>query len=168
MPGPPEAARGLVGVACLAAADSTQPVRLGLLHVPLLFLASAYTGCPNPLTVSTLNHRASSFVSSHTEDVYRLRSTYPDRDFTPLFAVAFSHGAKRIGGRQIAAVSSEEGVVDFLDVKQGASWDREHDRKRWQPHQNAIFDVCWSNDDTQIVRCSAPLAVMADHGKNCR
>jgi hypothetical protein len=117
---------------------------------PLLRRDKTLTSCLP--AVSTLDYRASSFVSSHTEDVYRLRSTYPDRDFTPLFSVAFSNGAKQIGGRQIAAVSSEEGVVDFLDVERGASWDREHDRRRWHPHQNAIFDVCWSADDSQIVR----------------
>lgn len=132
------------------------------------------------LAVPTLDHYPSTLVSSRTQDLYRSTSTYTHRDFSPLFSVAFSHEAKR-SGKQLLAISNEEGMVEFFDADKDAQWDRgssppflplmvvplahsplpwfgfhtEHERRKFQAHQNAIFDVAWSQDDRQIVRSSS-------------
>lgn len=75
------------------------------------------------LAVPTLDHYPSTLVSSRTQDLYRSASTYTHRDFSPLFSVAFSHGATR-GGKQLLAISNEEGMIEFFDADKDAQWDR--------------------------------------------
>ncbi|KAL7417701.1 WD40-repeat-containing domain protein [Mrakia frigida] len=80
-------------------------------------------------------------------------SSFLHGDFAPVFVCQFSNAAKN-GGRQILALGSEEGGLEFVDAGKNTQWDREHTRKSHRPHDNAIFDLKWSPDDAQIVTSS--------------
>lgn len=80
----------------------------------------------------------------------------------------------RVGGKQLLAVADEEGSINLIDTDKDNQWDsgpspflpphREYtslmlklvdaSRTTFQAHQNAIFDLAWSNDDGILVRSS--------------
>lgn len=79
-------------------------------------------------------------------------------------------GSKR-GGVPYLAVGTEQGTVHILNTTKRKDWDAgktstlvglvrtsssfiEPERTTLQPHNNGIFDVKWSPDDTSIATCS--------------
>jgi denticleless len=81
------------------------------------------------------------------------------RDFAPALSVAFSSVAKAYnaaeacgsGRRRLIAVAGEEGGVRIVDVDEGLGNHREEKGWWWRAHSNAVFDVKWTADDSQIV-----------------
>ena len=76
--------------------------------------------------------------------------------------------AAKAGGKQVLAVASEEGMVNFLNAGESTQWDAgtllrccsgwrltcriaEHGRTSFRAHQNAIFDLSWNKDDSCLV-----------------
>ncbi|KAH0839726.1 WD40-repeat-containing domain protein [Lanmaoa asiatica] len=81
-------------------------------------------------------------------------SSLADHTFvTPPYACAYSHGAKGCGA-PILAVATEEGSVSFLNTSRRREWDFEPQRTTFQPHENGIFDVKWSLDDSMLATAS--------------
>ncbi|BGP40458.1 hypothetical protein JCM10450v2_004440 [Rhodotorula kratochvilovae] len=91
-------------------------------------------------------------VSSNETDVARIPSIHPGRNFAPPFALAFSHAAKQ-GQRKVVAVSDEEGKVSFLNGDED-QWAAGPSRHSFQAHDNAVFDITWSNDDQLLATAS--------------
>ncbi|GAA6028433.1 hypothetical protein JCM8097_007027 [Rhodosporidiobolus ruineniae] len=113
-------------------------------------------------------------ASNNEEDVVRLPSTRPDRNFAPPFALAFTNAAKQ-GGKKIVAVGDEEGSVSFLSAEK-ERWTRGPTRHSFKAHDNAIFDLRWSQDDELLataggdqtvrlwdVRTQACVGILAGH-----
>ncbi|GAA5893577.1 WD40 repeat domain-containing protein [Sporobolomyces salmoneus] len=96
-------------------------------------------------------------VSSNEDHVARIPSIQSYRDFSPPFALAFSHDAKS-GGKQVVAVSDEEGTVSFLSGEK-EEWYMGPNRDSFKAHANAIFDVAWSKDDQLIATASGDQTV---------
>ncbi|GAA6001490.1 WD40 repeat domain-containing protein [Rhodotorula paludigena] len=96
-------------------------------------------------------------VSSNEIDVARIPSDHAQRHFAPPFALAFTHAAKR-GRNKIVAVSDEEGHVSFLNGEQD-QWAAGPSRHSFQAHNNAVFDVSWSNDDELLATASGDQTV---------
>ncbi|KAG0493010.1 hypothetical protein HPP92_006408 [Vanilla planifolia] len=77
---------------------------------------------------------------------------------SPPLALSF---CKTSGRSHILAVSDEEGYLSFFDTaKSGpfhsSSWDNNAEARlsEWVAHENAIFDISWIKDDTQILTAS--------------
>ncbi|KIJ19992.1 hypothetical protein PAXINDRAFT_166171 [Paxillus involutus ATCC 200175] len=94
-----------------------------------------------------------SFVSSHKSDVYKCDSLANDTFVTPPYACAYSYGAKS-GRAPVLAVATEEGSVIILNTTGRRSWECEPQRTVFQPHDNGIFDVKWSLDDSMLATAS--------------
>ncbi|KIJ70351.1 hypothetical protein HYDPIDRAFT_122064 [Hydnomerulius pinastri MD-312] len=94
-----------------------------------------------------------SFVSSQKSDVYKCHSLSSSAFVTPPYACAYSYGAKN-NRTPILAVASEEGSVIILNTSKRRDWDFEPQRTVFQPHDNGIFDVKWSPDDSMLATAS--------------
>ncbi|KAF9247018.1 WD40-repeat-containing domain protein [Melanogaster broomeanus] len=94
-----------------------------------------------------------SFVSSHKSDVYRCHSVADNTFISPPYACAYSYGAKT-SRTPVLAVATEEGSVIILDTSKRRDWDFEPQRTVFQPHDNGIFDVKWSLDDSMLATAS--------------
>ncbi|KAM0746748.1 WD40 repeat-like protein [Meredithblackwellia eburnea MCA 4105] len=97
-------------------------------------------------------------VSNNETQVFRCPSLHHYRNFAPPFALAFSHDAKQ-GGKQIFAVADEEGSITFIDAARESQWDPDYSPKSFRAHNNAIFDLAWSNDDTLLATASGDQTV---------
>ncbi|EGO01673.1 hypothetical protein SERLA73DRAFT_49690 [Serpula lacrymans var. lacrymans S7.3] len=99
-----------------------------------------------------------SFVSSHKSDVYRCYSTFESTDTTLPYACSYSHGAKN-GGRPLIAVATEQGSLIVVNTLKRRDWDYEPQRTTYQPHNNGVFDVQWSNDDSLLTTASGDKSI---------
>lgn len=59
------------------------------------------------------------------------------------------------------ATATEEGVVSFINGSEDSQFDLDKGRESLQIHQNAIFDLAWSQDDRFIVRSDVFLELVA-------
>jgi denticleless len=75
----------------------------------------------------------------------------------PPFALSFSSTAMQ--GHALAA-GDEEGIVTILDTRRNLG-DQMHEpaHPRFTAHDNAIFDICWLDDDCQIATASGDATV---------
>ncbi|KAF9221937.1 WD40 repeat-like protein [Gyrodon lividus] len=94
-----------------------------------------------------------SFVSSHKFDVYKCHSLTHDTFVTPPYACAFSYSAKS-NRTPVLALATEEGSIVILNTSRRHYWDFEPQRTVFQPHNNGIFDVKWSLDDSMLATAS--------------
>lgn len=88
--------------------------------------------------------------------------------------------AAKAGGKQTLVIGDEEGTLNFIDAEMENQWDQGQFRAlpdlvaimtlllrigtshtSFQAHQNAIFDLAWSQDDQIIVR-RARAALVSD------
>lgn len=92
------------------------------------------------------------------------------RDFTPAYAAEYSHSAKHGDGTgpSILALGTESGAVQVFDTNRKTNTKLSTDpwatsmraQEKTQahyftPHDNAIFDISWSPDDSRLLTCSA-------------
>ncbi|EMD41110.1 hypothetical protein CERSUDRAFT_80754 [Gelatoporia subvermispora B] len=113
-----------------------------------------YTRYPTLPTLAILK----SFVSSQKSNAFKcdVLSDVPCRSIP--YACSYSNGAKR-GGTPHLAVAMEQGTVNILDTRQRTDWDFEPQRALLRPHQNGIFDIRWSPDDTLLASGSGDQTV---------
>ncbi|KAG0272339.1 hypothetical protein BGZ95_011919 [Linnemannia exigua] len=135
-----------------------------LLPTGPLFLHSSKTARPTSL-LSTLSRRQTFgrqknipyYVStreymldyiSRPSDVYSFVSQ-DGATLVPPFSCAYNHVAN--GARNLA-VGDEDGTIHIVDtMREGSHPDA---TKQILAHQNAIFDLCWTKDDSKIVSVS--------------
>ncbi|KAI9507689.1 WD40-repeat-containing domain protein, partial [Russula earlei] len=94
------------------------------------------------------------YVSSHTADVFKCDSGRADSFLTPPYACAFTNATKR-GAASHLAVSTEQGTVFIWDTSKREGSNEAANRVDLDIHNNGIFDVQWSPDDTFLATCSA-------------
>ncbi|BBH00446.1 Transducin/WD40 repeat-like superfamily protein [Prunus dulcis] len=90
-------------------------------------------------------------------------------DFNEIGAIAAEHNGppmaisfgKTCKNSDIVAMSDEDGYLSLFDTRRkfsaSASFQENADKTKvcdWVAHQNAVFDVCWIKDDTQIMTAS--------------
>ncbi|KAM5581736.1 denticleless protein [Rosa sericea] len=95
-------------------------------------------------------------------------------DFSEIGAIAAEHNGppmaisfgKTSKNSHIVAMSDEDGYLSLFDTRRKFSASASHrenaDRTKvydWVAHQNAVFDICWIKDDTQIVTASGDQTV---------
>ncbi|KAH9050036.1 WD40-repeat-containing domain protein [Lactarius hengduanensis] len=93
------------------------------------------------------------YVSSHKTDVFKCYSERSDSFLTPPYACAYSHAAKR-GAVPHLAVATEQGTVYIWDTSKREELGRDPKRVDHNIHENGIFDLQWSPDDTLLATCS--------------
>ncbi|KAH9978023.1 WD40-repeat-containing domain protein [Lactifluus volemus] len=93
------------------------------------------------------------YVSSHKTDMFTCNSDRTDSFLTPPYACAYTHAAKR-GGVPHLAVATEQGTVYVWDTSKREELGGEPNRIDLDIHENGIFDLQWSSDDTSLVTCS--------------
>ncbi|KAJ3038026.1 hypothetical protein HDV00_001070 [Rhizophlyctis rosea] len=70
----------------------------------------------------------------------------------PPFACAFSNV---LNDGKYLAVADEDGTVGLIDAKHTNDWERRTNKRvEWTAHDNAIFDIAWTADDSQLVTVS--------------
>ncbi|KAJ3327116.1 hypothetical protein HDU76_012356, partial [Blyttiomyces sp. JEL0837] len=72
----------------------------------------------------------------------------------PPYVCAYSHGVGNEG--KYLAIADEEGsvlIVDTTAENMGLEGTAE-DRYEWSAHSNAVFEICWTQDDKHIVTAS--------------
>ncbi|KAA0057260.1 denticleless protein-like protein [Cucumis melo var. makuwa] len=81
-----------------------------------------------------------------------------DGDQTPPLAVSF---CKTLNNSHIFALSDEDGYVSLFNTRSRFSLFSSHEENteksrvsEWEAHRNAVFDVCWIKDDTQMITAS--------------
>ncbi|KAG7017781.1 Denticleless protein-like protein [Cucurbita argyrosperma subsp. argyrosperma] len=81
-----------------------------------------------------------------------------DGDQTPPLAVSF---CKTLKNSHIFALSDEDGFVSLFNTCSKfslfSSQEENSEKSRvceWEAHRNAVFDVCWIKDDTQMITAS--------------
>ncbi|KAI8818529.1 WD40-repeat-containing domain protein [Fimicolochytrium jonesii] len=74
----------------------------------------------------------------------------------PPFACAFKNDAST---SNILAVADEDGTIGLINAQHDSRYESHTPRTEWAAHQNAIFDICWSNDDRHIVSASGDQTV---------
>ncbi|CAK9322544.1 unnamed protein product [Citrullus colocynthis] len=81
-----------------------------------------------------------------------------DGDHTPPLAVSF---CKTLHNSHIFALSDEDGYVSMFNTRSRFSLFSSHEENteksrvsEWEAHRNAVFDVCWIKDDTQMITAS--------------
>jgi denticleless len=98
---------------------------------------------------AALRHAAGPWQSGKPNVVF-IPSIHPptgrSRDLAPILAIATSRAA----GNGHVAVAGEEGGVRIVSLDKEA--EGPYEGVWWRAHGNAIFDVSWSPDDTQLVR----------------
>ncbi|GAA97797.1 uncharacterized protein L969DRAFT_19163 [Mixia osmundae IAM 14324] len=128
--------------------------------VALLGMCSTSSARSFPRALARHTHTTAhllSLSSSANLDVYRLvgqdRSAAGliSSDFAPPMACQFSHGARRGGGKNVCAVVDETGIVTFLDADGTVDTDREQGRHAFSTHENAVFALQWSPDDSTML-----------------
>ncbi|KAG7022711.1 Denticleless protein-like protein, partial [Cucurbita argyrosperma subsp. argyrosperma] len=79
-------------------------------------------------------------------------------DQTPPLAVSFCKTSKN---SHIFALSDEDGIVSLFNTRSRFSLFSSHQENsensricEWEAHRNAVFDVCWLKDDTQMITAS--------------
>ncbi|KAG6954216.1 hypothetical protein JG687_00011925 [Phytophthora cactorum] len=65
----------------------------------------------------------------------------------PIFQVAYAHT------KNLLVAVDEEGVVGVVNVAAGRR------KSRWMAHHNAVFDVIWTQDDTQVLTAAGDLEI---------
>ncbi|KAG8634993.1 hypothetical protein MANES_17G112600v8 [Manihot esculenta] len=77
---------------------------------------------------------------------------------TPPLAISFAKSSKN---SHVLAVSDEDGYLSLFDTRKNfppyASQQEYSDKSRisdWEAHQNAIFDICWIKEDTNLLTAS--------------
>ncbi|PPQ63968.1 hypothetical protein CVT24_009091 [Panaeolus cyanescens] len=111
------------------------------------------------------------FVSSNKADTYKCHSLEQDGSLTSVYTCSYSHGAKR-GTNSVLAMATEQGTVHVVDASKRKDWDAgtprpfystepyidiftpEPQRQVIQAHNNGIFNIKWSPDDSLIATCS--------------
>ncbi|TPX38288.1 hypothetical protein SmJEL517_g00076 [Synchytrium microbalum] len=94
------------------------------------------------------------FVSTE-HDRYQMVS--PQDLVIPPFACSFSNVTN---DGKLLAVADEDGVVTFLDTMVDTRAPLEESIKmEWTAHENAIFEVAWSSDDTRLMTASGDQTV---------
>ncbi|KAH9007055.1 WD40 repeat-like protein [Lactarius hatsudake] len=93
------------------------------------------------------------YVSSHKTDVFKCFSERSNSFLTPPYACAYSHAAKR-GAVPHLAVATEQGTVYIWDTSKREELGRDPKRVDHNIHENGIFDLQWSPDDTLLATCS--------------
>ncbi|GAA5983193.1 hypothetical protein JCM10908_000190 [Rhodotorula pacifica] len=119
------------------------------------------------------------FVSSNETDVARIPSQMDRRTWAPPFALAHTNAAKK-GGKNIVAVGDEEGTVSLLDGEEN-QYHSGPTRRAFHTHDNAIWDLAWSHDDSVLATASGDstvklwdstshtcLGVLRGHGSSVR
>ncbi|KAF9124652.1 hypothetical protein BGW39_007985 [Mortierella sp. 14UC] len=152
-------------VAAPAVIAAVDPILFGeLLPAGPLFLHSSKMARPTSL-LSTLSRRQAFgqqknipyYVStreymldyiSRPSDVYSFVSQ-DGATLVPPFSCAYNHVAN--GARNLA-VGDEDGTIHIIDTRREGS--HPDDTKQILAHQNAIFDLCWTRDDSKIVSVS--------------
>ncbi|KAL7420190.1 hypothetical protein Q5752_005156 [Cryptotrichosporon argae] len=89
-------------------------------------------------------------------------STFLNRDHITALALAFSHSAKaysardarEAGAKRLLALGNEEGMLRVIDADEGLGVHPEAKGHWWRAHQNAIFDLQWTEDDSRILSAS--------------
>ncbi|KNA22515.1 hypothetical protein SOVF_033480 [Spinacia oleracea] len=78
---------------------------------------------------------------------------------TPPMSVSF---AKTIRNAHILGVTDEDGYVNFIDTRlklNPSATEQENAEKaivsRWVAHENSVYDICWTKDDTSVLTASA-------------
>ncbi|XP_038905419.1 denticleless protein homolog [Benincasa hispida] len=81
-----------------------------------------------------------------------------DGDQTPPLAVSF---CKTLNNSHVFALSDEDGYVSLFNTRTRFSLFSSHEENteksrvsEWEAHRNAVFDVCWIKDDTQMITAS--------------
>ncbi|KXS21639.1 WD40 repeat-like protein [Gonapodya prolifera JEL478] len=95
----------------------------------------------------SLRFHVENFVSSQ-KDVYHCQDG--NGDMSPPFACSYANGAR---GGKLLAVVDEGGSVHLVDTS-SADMSNQKPLRTWTAHQNAIFDVAWTSDDSKIVTAS--------------
>ncbi|KAF4035762.1 WD domain G-beta repeat [Phytophthora infestans] len=65
----------------------------------------------------------------------------------PIFQVAYAHS------KNLLAAVDEEGAVGVFNMAAGRR------KGRWMAHHNAVFDVIWTQDDTQVLTAAGDLEI---------
>ncbi|KAI0303171.1 WD40-repeat-containing domain protein [Russula brevipes] len=105
---------------------------------------------PLPLPTRSLLR---AYVSSHKTDVFACDSGRADSFLTPPYACAFTNAAKR-GAVPHLAVATEQGTVYVWDTSRREELGPAPNRVDLDIHENGIFDLQWSPDDTSLATCS--------------
>ncbi|KAF8505540.1 WD40-repeat-containing domain protein [Russula emetica] len=105
---------------------------------------------PLPLPTRSLLR---AYVSSHKTDVFTCISGRTDSFLTPPYACAFTNAAKR-GAVPHLAVATEQGTVYIWDTSKREALEQAPNRVDLDIHENGIFDLQWSTDDTSLATCS--------------
>ncbi|CAG8590806.1 11889_t:CDS:10, partial [Diversispora eburnea] len=74
-----------------------------------------------------------------------------DRGLITPFVCSFSHFVR--DGKYLA-VADEEGVVGFIDARHDNTIEMERYRPQFRTHDNAVFDIMWSENDKSIITAS--------------
>ncbi|XP_059451950.1 uncharacterized protein LOC132182663 [Corylus avellana] len=100
------------------------------------------------------------YISDAASDITEIGAVAVEHcgDETPPLAISFCKTSKN---SHILAVSDEDGYVSLFDTRrkfQSSASQRENAEKArvcdWVAHHNAVFDLCWTKDDTQILTAS--------------
>ncbi|KAJ9103282.1 hypothetical protein QFC21_002705 [Naganishia friedmannii] len=103
------------------------------------------------------------FVSHQHSDAYRVdpnpeHSGFRRREWSPVYACAYTHAAKRGGvGPKVLALASESGTIKLIDTNHNsssASTTASPSTTQFYPHSNAIFDLQWDEADERILTAS--------------
>ncbi|KAI0307387.1 WD40-repeat-containing domain protein [Multifurca ochricompacta] len=94
------------------------------------------------------------YVSSHKTDVFTCNSDRTDSFLTPPYACAYTHGICKTWLCATLAVATEQGTVYIWDTFKREDLCREPKRIDLDIHENGIFDLQWSPDDTSLATCS--------------
>ncbi|KAJ3052975.1 hypothetical protein HK097_005284 [Rhizophlyctis rosea] len=98
--------------------------------------------------IPTMRKQAQQFASTE-RDVFRIGDALGIN--IPPFALAFSNVAN---DGKFLAIADEDGAVGLIDGKHDNTWEEGHKRVEWNAHENAIFDIAWTADDTHLVTAS--------------
>ncbi|EJT97691.1 WD40 repeat-like protein [Dacryopinax primogenitus] len=96
-----------------------------------------------PYTLSLQPHLHSFRSSNHT-DVFRFPSPLPQRETSIPFSLQFLHS------RPLLAIGTEEGRVLLVDTQKRRKWDPQPQYTTLTPHENAVFALAFSEDDSLL------------------
>ncbi|KAF8308953.1 WD40 repeat-like protein [Clavulina sp. PMI_390] len=110
---------------------------------------------PNPLLTSLVTRSQTDLYRFHTPDYGEdsLMNAVENGTYCVPFVSVYSHEAK-LGRGHLAAVATQEGTVEVVDLKPRELFDAEPTRNTIIAHENAVFDVTWSLDDSRIATSS--------------
>ncbi|PQP96488.1 denticleless protein homolog [Prunus yedoensis var. nudiflora] len=97
------------------------------------------------------------YINGLASDFYEIGAIAAEHNGPPM-AISFGKTCKN---SHIVAMSDEDGYLSLFDTRRkfsaSASFQENADKTKvcdWVAHQNAVFDVCWIKDDTQIMTAS--------------